>query len=118
MRRIALGFLTALLASSAFANEIRTIKAGQTAQVDLGATQAVAIQDATGGVVQLTVLVKDADGDVLRSRIVLRDGQGHTVTLAVDDDANLTHSYAFVRNGDVIDLWARSVDKRARLASR
>ena len=119
LRKTLIG-LTLLVAAgtSAQANEIATIRSGDTAQVSLGQTSAIAFHDARGDAVQLTDVFTEVDGDVMRARVVLQDGQVHTLNLPVDEDGTLVHRYAFVRNGDVVDLWARKIDTRTKLASR
>ena len=90
----------AAITMPAFADEQSTvIRIGDTAQMTVGETQAIAFHTTERKGMRVTMIFMDSEGETVRSRVFLDDGQTHSIVLdaSEEDDA---YRFDFRRTGD------------------
>ena len=93
-----------------------TIRASDTAQMTVGATQAIAFYTTDRKGMQVTMVFTDSEGELLRTRIRLSDGQTHAIVLDVDDDTTASTRFSFRRAGDILEMSGDTVVENTTLA--
>ena len=97
---------------------LATIRAGDTAQMTVGTTQAIAFYTTDRKGMQVTIVFTDSEGETLRSRVRLDDGQTHAVVLEADEDTNDAFRFSVRRSGDIVEMTGEEVAENTTLAAR
>ena len=98
-------------------NQLATIHAGDTAQMAVGDTQAIAFYTTDRKGMQVMMVFTDAEGDVLRTRVRLDDGQEHSIILD-GEDVDEASRFSFRRAGDTVEMTGAAVTEATTLAAR
>ena len=109
----------AATALPAFADEQTTvIRSGDTAQMAVGDTQAIAFYTSERKGMRVTMIFTDSEGETLRTRVFLDDGQTHTIVLdAAEDDAD-GYRFNFRRTGDAVEMTGADLTAPTKVAAR
>lgn len=110
-RALCFAALTALAAPAFAADKVAMIDAGTTAQMEIGATQAIAFYNTDRKGMQVTMIFTDAEGEMLRTRVRLDDGQAHTIVLHDENDQALR--YTFTRQGATVEMLGTDAEETA-----
>jgi len=110
--------LVAAIALPASAEEQSAlIRAGDTAQMAVGDTQAIAFYTTDRKGMRVTMVFTDSDGETLRTRILLDDGQSHAVVLdASEDDEG--YRFSFRRDGSTVEMTGVDRTGPTKVAAR
>lgn len=117
-RSVVAGLLIVLAVATARADDVTTLRQGETVQVASGVTQAVAFYTVDRKGMDLTMLMTDADGDLIRTRMRMDDGQAHSILLEPLEDGAPGHRYTFLRLGATVQITAREVHAPTQVAVR
>lgn len=110
--------IMAAIAVPAFAKEQSTvIRSGDTAQMSVGETQAIAFYTAERKGMRVTMIFTDSEGETVRTRVFLDEGQTHSIVLdAVEEDD--AYRFDFRRAGDTVEMTGLDLTADTKVAAR
>ncbi|MEM7058457.1 MAG: hypothetical protein AAF557_12760 [Pseudomonadota bacterium] len=117
-RALIFALVTAMALPASAEEQSAMIRAGDTAQMNVGESQAIAFYTTDRKGMRVTMVFTDSEGETMRTRILLDDGQTHAIVFDASEDFEDGYRFSFRRNGDTVEMTGEDRSGPTEVAAR